>query len=263
DTLNKTEHAQPAILTASIAVLRMLEHETGFKANQLCRFTMGHSLGEYTALVAAEALSLADGVRLVWFRGQKMQEAAAGLDPAMTALILRKATVNEIIDEVSKVQRAIDHELGQTDAAVRKEVVQVGNVNTSTQVTLSGTRRAVDKAIAHLHSRDLAIRAVSINVSAPFHSDLMAPAARSLKAEFERVMPFYPPTMTVISNATARPIGCHKDIGDILATQAVTTCRWLESMEYLKDQGTKRWFCVGPGSVIANMVRREYPEMIV
>ena len=98
---------------------------------------------------------------------------------------------------------------------------------------------------------------------APFHCDIMAPAAKALKEEFEKIKPFYPPTMITLSNATACPIECHLDISDTLTKQAVSQARWLESMEYLKDHGVKRWLCMGPGTVIANIVRREYPNMIV
>ncbi|KAJ1920127.1 [acyl-carrier-protein] S-malonyltransferase [Mycoemilia scoparia] len=261
--LNQTEFAQPAIVTTSIAAVRALEAETGYKISNICRYTMGHSVGEYSALIAADALTLSDGVKLVKLRGKTMQEAAKGYESAMTAIILKNATLEQIGHEVLNVQKEIDEELGQDAPEERKEIVQIGNINMTTQVVLSGTRKAVDRAVKHLQSKLLAIRAININVSAPFHCDIMKPASKILKEEFDRVKPFFPPTIPVLSNATAEPIGCHLDIGSTLAMQAMSPARWLDSMNYLRDHGIKRWFCIGPGSVIANMVRREYPGMIV
>ncbi|KAJ2849984.1 hypothetical protein IWW36_002247 [Coemansia brasiliensis] len=256
--LTLTRNAQPAIVAVSVAATRALEYATGSEASGLFSAAMGHSVGEYSALVAAQAISLADAVRLVRVRGEAMQDAVAGCDYTMSACILRRSQIADVISEVERVQRELRDEGG---------VVQVANINSSSQVVLSGTRSAVDQALTSLQVKRLAMRAVNLPVSAPFHCRLMAPAKEALATKIREMAPLRDCslwTMPVISNVTARPHASAAQTQQLLAEQVDSPVLWLQSMQYLKDvRGISRWAAMGPGSVVGNIAGKEYAKDIV
>ncbi|KAJ1733068.1 hypothetical protein LPJ61_001737 [Coemansia biformis] len=271
-----TENAQPAIVAVSVAALRALESATGLAASDMFSFAMGHSVGEYSALIAAQAVSLADGIRLVRTRGEAMQAAVKGRDYAMSACILRTANIADVVADVERVQRAIADECAAAtstgDAAVEPDgtncgVVQVANINSSSQIVLSGTRAAVDRALASLQLKRLAARAVNLPVSAPFHCRLMRPAKAALEARIRELAPIRDRSawsMPVISNVTARPHGSAGEAQQHLIEQVDSPVLWLQSMQYLKEiHGISRWGAMGPGSVVGNLAGKEYAVDIV
>ncbi|KAJ2248395.1 hypothetical protein H4S00_006358, partial [Coemansia sp. D1744] len=260
--LTLTKNAQPAIVAVSVAATRALEDASGMDASTMYSATMGHSVGEYSALVAAHAISFADALRLVRVRGEAMQDAVGSRDYAMSACILRRAQVADVVADVERVQHEIQHDVGGAD-----EVVQVANINSSSQVVLSGTRTAVDRAITSLQSKRLAMRAVNLPVSAPFHCSLMAPAKAVLATCIQDMAPIHDSTtwtMPVISNVTGRPHESAAATQTLLAEQVDSPVLWLQSMQYLKDiRGISRWGAMGPGSVVGNLAGKEFTRDIV
>ncbi|KAJ2383669.1 hypothetical protein H4S02_005192, partial [Coemansia sp. RSA 2611] len=229
-------------------------------ASEIYSFSMGHSVGEYSALVAAQALSFSDCIRLVRTRGEAMQEAIKEREYAMSACILRNSKIADVVPEVERVQAGIalaNTATGNqgTDAG---EVVQVANINSSSQVVLSGTRSAVDAALTSLQTKRLAMRAVNLPVSAPFHCKLMAPAKEVLAARIAKLSPIREPglwTMPVISNVTAEPHETTASTQALLAEQVERPVLWLQSMQLLKNShGISRWGALGPGNVVGNLV---------
>ncbi|KAJ2500024.1 hypothetical protein GGH96_003062 [Coemansia sp. RSA 1972] len=255
-----TKNAQPAIVAVSVAATRALEDAAGMDASTMYSATMGHSVGEYSALVAAHAISFADALRLVRVRGKVMQDAVGSRDFAMCACILRRAQVADVVADVEQVQHEIQH-MGAG------EVVQVANINSSSQVVLSGTRTAVDRAITSLQSKRLAMRAVNLPVSAPFHCSLMAPAKAVLATCIQDMAPIHDSTvwtMPVISNVTGCPHESAATTQTLLAEQVDSPVLWLQSMQYLKDIcGISRWGAMGPGSVVGNLAGKEFTHDIV
>ncbi|CDS10730.1 hypothetical protein LRAMOSA11216 [Lichtheimia ramosa] len=248
--LKLTENAQPAILTTSIAMLKVLEVEFGLDIAKHCKYALGHSLGEYTALVATGTLDLADGVRLVRLRGKEMQQAVAdrGGQTAMSALVVRKAKLSDL----EKAIQEINAELPSG------ELVQLANVNSSAQVVISGTSKGVDEASRILQSKRLAARAVDLPVSAPFHCSLVQDAANAMQDAFSRIT-FRKPCIDVISNVTARPYDSVDEIAPLLVKQVTSTVEWHRSIEYCKNQNVNEFICFGPGKVLANLLKKEHP----
>ncbi|KAI9502892.1 hypothetical protein GGI25_003169 [Coemansia spiralis] len=265
EELTLTKNAQPAIVAVSVAAMRALEQETGMDVADIYSFAMGHSVGEYSALIAAQAVSLEDGIRLVRTRGEAMQDAIREREYAMSACILRKCTVDDVLSEVENVQQQIFQEMGVTSSD--DEVVQVANINSSSQIVLSGTRLAVDRALASLQSKRLAMRAVNLPVSAPFHCRLMAPAKEVLAARIAELAPIKHKdswAMPVVSNATAKPYDTTETTQRLLAEQIDRPVLWLQSMEYLKNEhGISRWGAMAPGNVVGNLAGKEYAKDIV
>jgi [acyl-carrier-protein] S-malonyltransferase len=241
DQLTLTANAQPAILTTSIAALRVLEAETGLAPSVVA----GHSLGEYSALVAAGALALGDAVRLVHLRGRFMQEAVPAGVGAMAAILgLGVAAVEAACQE-----------------AAAGEVVSAANLNGGGQIVIAGHKAAVGRACAAAKTRG-AKRAVPLSVSAPFHCALMQPAADRLAAELRRVT-FKSPAVPVVTNVEATVNQDGERIPDLLARQVTAPVRWEESIQLIAAMGTKMAVEVGAGTVLAGLVKRIAPEMRV
>jgi len=235
--LVRTEIQQPAILTTSIALLRALE-ETGARPNAIC--AAGHSLGEYTALVAAGALGLAEAVALVHARGRFMQEAVPDGEGAMAALVGCDAET---------ARHACDRVRERTGA-----VVQPANLNSPEQTVISGHRSAVEDACRE--AKDLgARRAVVLPVSAPFHCELMAPAAEKLAPELERVQ-FAPPTLPIVTNVEARPNCDAVRIPELLRRQVTEPVRFTEMIACMLALGVQQVLEIGPGRVLTGLVSR-------
>lgn len=239
DDLKLTTNAQPAIVATSIAILRVLKQETGVSPMVMA----GHSLGEYSALVAAGALTLADALRVVRERGRLMQEAVPVGVGAMAAIF------NLSSDEVVEVCRE----------AAQGEVVSPANLNGGGQIVVAGHASAVRRAVAVAKSRG-AKRAVELAVSAPFHCALMAPAAEGL-ARVLAFVPVSPLIIQVIANVSADMNQDPLRVKDLLVQQVTAPVRWEESMAKLKSLGCEAAIEVGPGKVLAGLLKRIVPEL--
>ncbi|KAF9101182.1 hypothetical protein BGX29_005905 [Mortierella sp. GBA35] len=250
EDLTRTENAQPAILTTSIAMLRVLESERGFKIEESCKHALGHSLGEYSALVATKAVTLHDAVKLVRLRGQAMTKAVTNKGTtAMSALVVRTNKLESLVTAMDEIKASLP----------AGELAEIANINSTFQVVISGTVRGVDHASRMLQAKKIAARAVDLPVSAPFHCSLMQPAADEMKVALKDVH-FQKPAINVISNVTAKPITKVEDISDLLVQQVTGTVQWHTSIKYLRDQENVHDFIsLGPGKVLANLLRKEYP----
>lgn len=233
EDLQLTENTQPAILTVSVAAVRAMR-EAGIGAPA---FVAGHSLGEYSALVAAGTLSLADAVRTVRARGQYMQEAVPVGTGAMAAVLG---------GELSEIQRICD-EVSQG------QVCSVANFNSPGQAVIAGNSEAVDRAVEGLSG--IAKRVIKLKVSAPFHCALMKPAQDRLAADLER-LEFKEPAMPVVTNVDARATTAPDELRDALVRQVSAPVRWLDSMQLLVEQPISRFVEVGPGKVLSGLMRQ-------
>ena len=238
DQLTLTENAQPALMAVSLAVIRVLEAETGLSLKQSVAFVAGHSLGEYSALAAAGSLSLADTARLLKTRGQAMQAAVPVGEGAMAALLGA---------DLSQAQ-----ELAK--AASEGEVCAAANDNAPGQVVISGTRAAIERAVA-LAPKFGARRAVLLPVSAPFHCALMQPAAGVMREALGEVK-ISAPSVPLVANVLASAISDPEAIRARLVEQVTGMVRWRESMLYLRDQGVDTLYEVGAGRVLTGLARR-------
>lgn len=239
EDLKLTTNAQPAILATSIAAFRVLEQETGVRP----AFVAGHSLGEYSALVAAGALAFADALRVVRERGRLMQEAVPVGVGAMAAIF------NLSSEEIVQIC---------TEAA-QGEIVSPANLNGGGQIVVAGHANAVRRAVAAAKARG-AKRAVELAVSAPFHCALMSPAAEGLARVLASV-PVSPFTVPVIANVTADMNQDPLRVKDLLVRQVTSPVRWEESMARLKSLGCEVAIEVGPGKVLAGLLKRIVPDL--
>ena len=237
-TLTLTENAQPALMAVSLAAMRVLETEAGVDLARDARFVAGHSLGEYSALAAAGALSIADTARLLRIRGRAMQKAVPVGTGAMAALL------------------GLDFEQAVTVAgeAARDQVCQAANDNGGGQVVVSGDKAAVERAVELAKARG-AKRAMMLPVSAPFHCTLMQPAADAMAAALAGVT-VKSPVVPVVANVLAKPIRDPADIVDALVAQVTGTVRWRDSIAFMADAGVTQFYEVGAGKVLSGLVRR-------
>jgi len=232
--LQLTENTQPAILATSAAALRVMQDENFPAPN----FVAGHSLGEYSALVAANGLALNDALKTVRARGRYMQEAVPVGSGAMAAIL------------------GADLELiaGACEEAAQGQVCSPANINSPSQVVIAGDADAIDRAIVLLKERG-AKRAVKLNVSAPFHCALMKPAQDRLAADLQAIA-FSHLSVPLITNADARPIADGGEARQSLIRQVSQTVRWLEAVEFLINQGVQTFIEIGPGKVLSGLVRQ-------
>jgi [acyl-carrier-protein] S-malonyltransferase len=233
EELQLTENTQPAILTTSVAAFRAAR-ESGLPEPS---FVAGHSLGEYSALVASGVLSLSDAVRTVRARGQYMQEAVPVGTGAMAAVIG---------GELSAIEDACAQ-------AAADQICSVANSNSPSQVVIAGNTEAVDRAIELL--KGVAKRVIKLNVSAPFHCALMRPAQEKLGSHLERLT-FNRPTVPVITNVDARVTTAPDELRDALLRQVSAPVRWLESMQLLIGNNVETVIEVGPGKVLSGLMRQ-------
>jgi [acyl-carrier-protein] S-malonyltransferase len=233
EELQLTANTQPAILVASVAAAGVLR-EKGIRAD----YVAGHSLGEYSALVAAGALQLEDAVRLVRKRGEYMQEAVPVGEGAMAALI---GLAPGVADEICR------------DAAAG-QVLSPANLNSPAQVVIAGDKPAVERAVV-LAKQGGAKMAVLLNVSAPFHCALMQPAADRLARDLDAVE-FKDPEVPLVSNADARVVKDGAAARDGLKRQVTAPVRWEESMRVLRSEGAEVFVEVGPGKVLSGLMRQ-------
>ncbi|MEQ1613855.1 MAG: ACP S-malonyltransferase [Hyphomicrobiaceae bacterium] len=238
ETLTLTENAQPALMAMSMAVIRVLEKEKGFDLVKSVQLVAGHSLGEYSALAAAGAFTLADAARLLKLRGQAMQKAVPVGQGAMIALL------GVGLD----VARKIAAEAAQGD------VCDIANDNDPTQIVLSGSKVAIDRVpeIGKAHGLR---RAIPLPVSAPFHCALMKPAADAMADALSKIT-INTPKVPLVANVLAQPITDPADIRRRLVEQVTGTVRWRECVETMLGAGITHFYEIGSAKVLAGLVKR-------
>jgi len=250
EELTLTENTQPALMAHSIAVLRVLEREGGIALKQKAAVVAGHSLGEYSALAAAGAFSLADAARLLKLRGQAMQKAVPAGQGAMAALLgADMAQAQAICEAAAPVPDSETNEC---------QVVQPANDNGAGQVVISGHREAVERAIPIATAQGVK-RAMLLPVSAPFHCALMAPAADAMAEAFEKTPPGAP-MVPLIANVSAAKATDPAEIRDLLVRQVTATVRWRECVEAMVALGVDNFVELGAGKVLSGLVRRIAPD---
>jgi [acyl-carrier-protein] S-malonyltransferase len=238
ETLTLTENTQPALLAHSLAVMRVLQTEAGVDLARDAAFVAGHSLGEYSALAAAGAFTLADAARLVRIRGRAMQKAVPVGVGAMAALLGLE------FDQAAAVAAE----------AAQGQVCQAANDNGAGQVVVSGDKAAVERAV-EIAKQKGAKRAMMLTVSAPFHCALMQPAADAMADALAKVT-VRAPVVPVVANVIARPVTEPADIVRRLIEQVTGTVRWRDSVAFMAAQGVTAFYEVGTGKVLSGLVKR-------
>jgi len=231
EELRETINAQPALLTVSIAYLKITSELNGTIKPA---FVAGHSVGEYTALVAANALAFADAVRLVRERGRLMQEAGTSKPGGMAAVIgLDEASVEEICLETG---------------------AQIANINCSGQIVVSGTREAIARSMDLAQARG-AVGVVPLEVSGAFHSALMQPTIEGMAQAISRVN-LRPPEVPIVANSTAKPVTTVDEVKEELLQQLCHCVQWQPSVEYMAGVGVSIFIEIGPGIVLSKLIKR-------
>jgi len=236
--LNLTENTQPALMAVSLAVVRILQRQGGIDLGEYCSFVAGHSLGEYSALTAADAFALSDTAKLLKLRGRAMQEAVPVGIGAMAAILgLDFEDVKAIAEQ-----------------ATNGGVCQAANDNSPGQVVVSGHKGAVEAAIALATARG-AKKAIALPVSAPFHCSLMAPAAERMGKALAEIN-IREPLVPVVANVTAQAVTDPTQIRTLLVDQITGVVRWRESVLWMKEQGVGEMIELGAGKVLSGLVKR-------
>lgn len=275
--LTTTANAQPAIMATSILILRILEKEFGFKLQDRVDVSLGHSLGEFAALVAAGVLAFEDALYMVRKRAEAMAQATQaakdkyGGDYGMIAIVTEP-------DRLEPMVKAVDDFVGYRSSGLRSDhaedihpidQVLIANINSKNQIVLSGNLEKIRELIAHVRQflgHDP--RAVKLSSDSPFHSPIMKPAVgviRQLLSDKSRVpgregedVITFPGTLQCVSNVSARPFASKEDVRDLLSRQCLETVRWWDSIKYLdQEQKVRRWIGIGPGKVGRNLVGKE------
>ena len=250
EDLTLTENTQPALMAISLATLRVLESEGGFKLRDRAALVAGHSLGEYSALAAAGSFGVADAAGLLKLRGQAMQRAVPAGTGAMAALI-----GVEMADAVAICAEAAPVPNSETGA---REVVEPANDNGGGQVVISGHKAAIERAIEAAKARGVR-RAMLLPVSAPFHCALMAPVADAMQKAFESTAA-RAPDVPLIANVSAAKETDPARIQALLIEQVTATVRWRESIEAMTAMGIDSFVELGAGKVLAGLVKRIAPD---
>ena len=241
DKLQLTENTQPAILVVSYSIFKILKEQFGFNFKDF-NFFAGHSLGEYSALVCSEALSIGDALYLLNERGKAMQTAVPIGKGSMLAILGLKITdVKKIINE-SKY----------------KSVCEIANDNADGQIIISGEKNSVQSLQFYL--KENKIKSIPLKVSAPFHCSLMKPAAEIMKEKIKRIK-FSRPLFDIVSNVTAETENDVERIKDLLIKQIFSTVRWRESLIYMSNKGIKNFVEIGPGKALSGMVKRTIKDV--
>jgi [acyl-carrier-protein] S-malonyltransferase len=243
EDLTQTENTQPALMTVSMAVMRVLEKEGNYSLPAHVAYVAGHSLGEYSALCAAGALSLSEAARLLKIRGQLMQQAVPAGQGAMAAILgLEMVDIEKIVK-----------------AAAEGEVCQIANDNSPGQVVISGQKEAIERAI-ELSKEAGAKRSLLLNVSAPFHCALM----QSAQDKMEKILSeatIEDPLVPVMDNVSAESVQEGNAFRDLLTRQMTGRVRWRESLMHLESLGVNMAVEIGAGKVLTGLVKRTVPEM--
>ena len=240
--LTLTANAQPALMATSLAALRALEAEAGLDVAKAA-FVAGHSLGEYSALCAAGALTLADTAKLLRLRGAAMQQAVPAGEGAMAAIL------GLDFEKVSNIAHTVARDLYLTAA-----ICEVANDNGAGQVVISGTKAAVERAM-ELAKAAGAKRALPLAVSAPFHCSLMTPAAEAMAQALKHIA-ILAPKAPIVANVTAQAETDPETIRENLVRQVTGAVRWRESVAYMASHGVTRFVEIGAGKVLSGLVKR-------
>ena len=246
-----TENTQPALMAMSLAVLRVLEAEGGWRLEDKAALVAGHSLGEYSALAAAGTFGLADTARLLRLRGTAMQKAVPAGEGAMAALL---GVEMEAVAAICADAAVLVHEDGREE----RQVVEAANDNGGGQVVISGDRAAVERAVALAKERGVR-RAMLLPVSAPFHCALMQPAADAMREALGDAA-LRAPIVPLVANVTAERATEPTDIRDLLVRQVTGTVRWRECVLAAMAMGVDSFVELGAGKVLTGLVRRIAPE---
>ena len=238
EALKLTENTQPAVLTTSIAVLRVLQAEKGV----VPRLAAGHSLGEYSALVVSGALAFADAVQIVRLRGRFMQEAVPVGEGAMAAILgMERRQVEKLCEE-----------------AAQGEVLTPANFNCPGQIVIAGHAKAVERAMERVKQEGK--KAVPLPVSAPFHSPLMKPAGERLEKVLEGI-PIQDLKIPVVTNVEADINRSKERVKELLVTQVWSPVRWEESMQKITEDGIEQILEIGPGKILSGLMKRINPKV--
>ena len=235
--LQLTQNTQPAILTVSYSIFKVLKEEFGFEFKNFTYFA-GHSLGEYSALVCAKSLSFNDAVYLLNERGKAMQEAVpVGKGSMLAVLGIKAEELNNMIKNIN----------------LKEGICEIANDNANGQIIISGDKDSVQSFQNLLKEKK--IKTIPLKVSAPFHCSLMKPAAEIMKNKINKVK-FYDPIFEIINNVTARVEKNSNTIKDLLINQIYSTVRWRESLINMEYAGVKNFIEIGPGKALIGMVKR-------
>ena len=235
--LQLTQNTQPAILTVSYAIFKVLKDEFNFNFDQF-KYFAGHSLGEYSALVSAQALEFSDAIYLLSERGKEMQNAVPVGEGSMIAVL------GTSIDEINDLMKINVRE---------SEVCEIANDNAIGQVIISGNKKSVSLFQKKLKEKN--IKTIPLKVSAPFHCSLMKPASEKMKEKINDTK-FKKLKFNVVNNVTAREESNLEIIKKMLIDQIFSTVKWRESIIYMSDQGVKNFIEIGPGKALSGMVKR-------
>lgn len=237
DQLTSTINAQPALVTVSIAILRTLLQQTNKNLSDLCQYVAGHSLGEYSALCASNAIDFADTINLVRIRGNAMMSAYPEEEGAMAA-----CNGINIYDLESILKENAQY-----------GICEIANDNNHNQIVISGSRLAVDKICSHLNN--LGIKTIKLKVSAPFHSSLMTPAAKVMEQALQTIK-INKPEVPIISNISAKPITDITIIPNHLTSQICGRVRWRETIDFFLKEEIGQIVEIGNGSILTNLIKR-------
>ena len=240
--LQLTKNTQPAILTVSYSIFKILKDEFNFNFN-LFKYFAGHSLGEYSALVCSEAINFSDAVYLLHERGKAMQESVPVGEGSMLAVLgVNIKDLKELIKNVKDI----------------KGTCEIANDNALGQVILSGDKKSIE--VLQLHLKEKKIKTIPLKVSAPFHCSLMKPAAEIMRNKINNTK-FNDPLFPIINNVTAEPENNPSKIKSLLIDQIFSTVRWRESVINISQLGVKKFIEVGPGKVLSGMIKRTVKDV--
>ena len=235
--LQLTKNTQPAILTVSYSIFKVLKEEFDFNFDKF-KFFAGHSLGEYSALVCSNSLTFNDALYLLHERGKAMQDAVPVGEGSMIAVLGMKT--NELEDMIKSFDEI-------------KGICEIANDNADGQVIVSGDKKSVE--ITQKLLKEKKIKSIPLKVSAPFHCSLMKPASVSMKEKIDQTN-FIEPSIEIINNVTAKVEKRPRNIKDLLVRQIFSTVRWRETLINMSDAGIKNYIEIGPGKVLTGMVKR-------
>ena len=238
EDLKLTKNTQPAILTVSYSIFKILKDEFNYDLN-LLKFMAGHSLGEYSALVCSEALDFQDAIYLLHERGKAMQESVPVGRGSMIAVI--GLGLDEIKNELENFKKK------------NNGICEIANDNADGQVIISGEKSTIESFKLYLKNKE--IKSIPLKVSAPFHCSLMRPAAEIMKSKLKNIK-FKSPSIPLVYNVTANPKKNDDDVKKMLIEQIVSTVRWRESIIYMSKSGVTDFIEIGPGKVLTGMVKR-------
>ena len=235
--LQLTKNTQPAILTVSYSIFKVMKEKFGFNLDEF-QFLAGHSLGEYRAIVCSESLKFGDALYLLHERGKFMQEAVpVGKGNMIAVLGTDLSTINDLLKSISN----------------QEGVCEIANDNANGQIILSGDKNKVDLFKTILKKNN--IKSIPLKVSAPFHCSLMKPAAEKMREKIDKII-FNKPIKNIVNNVTAQSESDPKKIKNLLVEQIYSTVRWRESIINISDKGIKKYVEIGPGKVLTGMIKR-------